>query len=661
MPMRAACRLICAVPFALILAVMPGAVPAFAQCTTVITPLCSAQASDQENLLSPFNLLLNTPAGVAVLNANLQTENAIYLRSTQAQKIASGTVLIPPLISANVLLRAFPNNSSFGYTSAGLPFAPALPSSVADAVNDIGSSAQLNLMKVSFGAVNIYKNAYGLLPGQIDSVGNPPPYQVSAAIYGNPFTPANSSLLAYQNQQTQGAFGINWQDQADSQTGDFPSAHTIWGTVNAITFALLAPGSYQQLAQAAAEFSYDLNVNGVHYPTDVIGGRILATYLIAETLAGNAIYPSANFTPANLATLSAAMQSYLGGGSSSPYATPCANVAGCIAVGTIPTAATYAQQAQAYATYVTYGLPPVSDTTLAPVVPADAHWLIATRFPYLTTAQLNDVLATTELPSGGALDNGTGWARLNLYAAAGGYGAFPSNVTVHMSAALGGLNAFDVWSNNISGPGGLTLQGSGTLILAGNNSYTGDTVVQGGTLAVTGSLAGNLAVGSGGNFVGNGAIGSTLALLPGSAYLAAVSPSGANLIRVGSTATLSGGTVVVSSIGGSPALGSAGPILAAAGGITGRFSALIEPVSGLAAGTRFDVLYGSNAIILAVTPSRYGNLGTAGIAESGGETDIGRVLDAIRPGPRLGARSCPVGAVCAALHTARRWHHHGSR
>ena len=66
------------------------------------------QVTDQETLLAPFNDLLNTPAGQAVLTANLQTINAIYLNSTQAQKIASGTVLIPQDIPANLLLRAFP-------------------------------------------------------------------------------------------------------------------------------------------------------------------------------------------------------------------------------------------------------------------------------------------------------------------------------------------------------------------------------------------------------------------------------------------------------------------------------------------------------------------------------------------------------------------------
>jgi autotransporter-associated beta strand protein len=442
------------------------------------------------------------------------------------------------------------------------------------------------------------------------------------------------------------------------------------------------------------------------------------------------------------------MQAYLGGGGSSPYAAPCAaSVAACVAAGAIPSAATYSQGRQSYAQFLTYGLPPVGDTTLAPVVPSSAYWLIATRFPYLSVAQLNDILATTEISSGGALDNGTGWARLDLYSAAGGYGAFPHNVAVTMSAGLGGLSAFDIWSNAISGPGGLSLQGSGTLILAGNDSYGGGTAVQGGTLAVTGTLGGNLTISPGatvvsnggyqvagnaalanaGTFIevsaplvnvgaagntgmivgdvnnggtfgnngvvtgafinsgllsGNGVVGS-LALLPGStvapgnsvgtvqvigdltvasgaSYQVQVDSIVADLVEVGGRATLSGGTIVVTSIGSNPAVGRSFPILTAVGGVFGSFDSMTEPVSGLAAGTRFDALYGSHAVSLVVTPDFYGKPGAAGVAESRSESAVGAALDAIRPAPGVAmdpAHSAlfvplytlPAGSIAAGL------------
>ena len=192
-------------------------------------------------------------------------------------------------------------------------------------------------------------------------------------------------------------------------------------TIDALTYAILAPGDYQQLVLGAADFAYSLNVDGVHYPLDVIAGRILGTYLVAETLAGEPLYPATTFTQADVPALSQAMQRYFGGGGSSPFAAPCAaGVATCIANGVIPTAAQYGQISDQYVRFLTYSLPSLDPTVLAPVVPTDAHVLIATRFPYLTQAQLNDVLASTELPSLGPVDDGSGWARLNLYAASNG-------------------------------------------------------------------------------------------------------------------------------------------------------------------------------------------------------------------------------------------------
>ena len=94
--------------------------------------------------------------------------------------------------------------------------------------------------------------------------------------------------------------------------------------------------------------------------------------------------------------------------------------------------------------------------------------------------------------------------------------------------------------------------------------------------------------------------------------------------------------------------------------MSGSFGSLTEPASGLAAGTRFDTLYGSNAITLAVTPSFYGNLAAAGVAESSSESAVGSALDAIRPAPGVAmdpARSAlfgplytlPAGSIAVGL------------
>ncbi|RMR04498.1 hypothetical protein ALP93_200011 [Pseudomonas syringae pv. helianthi] len=56
----------------------------------------------------------------------------------------------------------------------------------------------------------------------------------------------------------------------------------------------------------------------------------------------------------------------------------------------------------------------------------------------------------------------------------------------------------DVWSNDISGHGGLTKQGIGTLVLTGANSYSGPTLVNQGRLAINGSLASAVTVNNGG-------------------------------------------------------------------------------------------------------------------------------------------------------------------
>jgi len=93
------------------------------------------------------------------------------------------------------------------------------------------------------------------------------------------------------------------------------------------------------------------------------------------------------------------------------------------------------------------------------------------------------VLRTTALPSGYVLLDGTElWGRLNLFAAADGYGALDADVLVDMNAADGGFSASDTWRNDIDGDGALVKRGTGTLTLTGANHYSGGTRVEAGVL-----------------------------------------------------------------------------------------------------------------------------------------------------------------------------------
>lgn len=109
--------------------------------------------------------------------------------------------------------------------------------------------------------------------------------------------------------------------------------------------------------------------------------------------------------------------------------------------------------------------------------------LLATRFPCLSGEQRRVVLKTTAWASGyPVMDDAEGWGRLDLFAAADGYGAFEGDVNLVLDAAKGGFCESDLFRNDIEGDGRLNKAGSGALWLGGDNSYTGGTVLVEGTL-----------------------------------------------------------------------------------------------------------------------------------------------------------------------------------
>ncbi|MDP2146519.1 MAG: S8 family serine peptidase, partial [Pseudomonas sp.] len=180
-----------------------------------------------------------------------------------------------------------------------------------------------------------------------------------------------------------------------------------------------------------------------------------------------------------------------------------------------------------------------SGTSMAAPHVAGAAAVLMERFPYMSGEQISTLLKTTATDLGApGIDSLYGWGMINLGKAVNGPGMFISAEDIpaefridggygsgQFVADLPGVGAVvdagkpterlctdvhcgrDVWSNNISGHGGLTKQGIGTLVLTGSNTYSGPTLVNQGLLAVNGSLTSQVTVSNSGVLGGAGSIG----------------------------------------------------------------------------------------------------------------------------------------------------------
>lgn len=303
-----------------------------------------------------------------------------------------------------------------------------------------------------------------------------------------------------------------------------------------------------------------------------------------------------------------------------------------------------------------------SGTSMSAPHATGALALVMERYPYLNNEQALQVLLTTATQLNGAVTDApttqVGWGVPDLGRAMHGPGQLLGPMNVTLAAGQG-----DVWSNAISDKaliqrqvedsaetlawqqtlhdkgwengvaagasqqdqtdyavgtaraaaaaqrlyeGSLIKSGAGSLVLSGDNTYRGPTTVNGGRLAVNGSLTSAVTVNDSGTLGGSGRIaalqvnnGGTVApgnsvgtlqvagdvnLAAGSTYAVELTPTSSDQVVATGKAILGGGTVTLA-LENSPTLlsqqqaesllGRQYNILQAAGGIQGQFGAVL--------------------------------------------------------------------------------------
>lgn len=204
-------------------------------------------------------------------------------------------------------------------------------------------------------------------------------------------------------------------------------------------------------------------------------------------------------------------------------------------------------------------------TSVSTAIVTGVAALVWQAFPWMSASNVQQTVLTTATDLGDpGVDAVYGWGMVNAAKAVKGPGQF--------------LAAFDAdvgsgsytFANAIGGSGSLTKRGAGTLTLSADNTYTGLTSVAGGTLNLTGALAGSVQVASGATFqTSGGRIGGGYTAQAGATTAVQV---GAPLSITGA-ASLNGGLKLLA-----PAqtysVKPTETVLTAGGGVSGTFSSL---------------------------------------------------------------------------------------
>ncbi len=326
-------------------------------------------------------------------------------------------------------------------------------------------------------------------------------------------------------------------------------------------------------------------------------------------------------------------------------------------------------------------------TSLAAPHVSGAIAILMERFPYLSAENITTIVKTTANDLGKkGIDEIYGWGLINLREAINGPkmfispkdipaefyvpGSYTNTQFVVNIPGIGSIIdegkllkriclyptcAWDIWRNDITGHGGLTKEGSGTLVLTGNSTYRGPTLINNGILVVNGTLTSDVLIQKDGVLSGNGTIGSLSAhgtvapgnsigtlnvnhnvnFEPGSRYVVEVGQNvQSDRIQSSGAVTIDGGEVVVSLENkanllsrqeGDSRLGHQYIILSAQQGVSGQFDRVASKHLFLST----ELRYHPNQVTLSIGRN---NKRFSSVAQTQNEREVANAADELSMG-----------------------------
>ncbi|BBY46738.1 hypothetical protein MARA_01680 (plasmid) [Mycolicibacterium arabiense] len=313
-------------------------------------------------------------------------------------------------------LIAFTSATTKADSNAGKYF---FANATTDGTTPVGA-AEMAIMREVGGVTDVFGRAYNTPAGSenADSHGNSRPFQTEP------------HLLTFSGKDFFGDDSDNetWlrgpaQNLVDSPS--YPSGHTTHGYTESLLLALLVPERYPEMMARAAEYGNNRIIIGAHYAMDVLGGRTLATYDVAQLLANKSHYVGVERGGVRIDDFQQALTAARSD-LTSALAGACGHPVAVCADDDRSRFANPDASAAFVETTQTYGLPVVhaqqadAEVDVGKIAP-EAGYLLTAAYPYLSLERADAILTDTLGPGGGFLDDGNAfgvYSRLDLYRAA---------------------------------------------------------------------------------------------------------------------------------------------------------------------------------------------------------------------------------------------------